>query len=285
MGSAHESENMNFDEETVSLIELGSGNYGCSHYRRLCKIRAPCCGEIYDCRHCHNEAKNSLETNPFDGHDIPRHEVEKVICSLCDTEQDVQQNCINCGLCMGYYFCAKCKFFDDDMSAKLVTDFRYRKINTIVMNAEFAELEEKKISFTANHAVRCCYAKLMKDAHHCVERAVHHNCPICFEFLFDTMKHITVLPCGHTIHLGCLKEMDMHYRYSCPICSKSICDMSKLWLKIDQEIASTPMPEMYRNKMHINASAASPTIRDRREEIMLLHALLGWLRWCDDDCT
>lgn len=32
----------------------------CSHYRRRCRIRAPCCNEIYDCRHCHNEAKVSL---------------------------------------------------------------------------------------------------------------------------------------------------------------------------------------------------------------------------------
>lgn len=29
----------------------------CSHYRRRCQIRAPCCDEIFDCRHCHNEAK------------------------------------------------------------------------------------------------------------------------------------------------------------------------------------------------------------------------------------
>lgn len=28
----------------------------CKHYRRRCKIRAPCCNEIYSCRHCHNEA-------------------------------------------------------------------------------------------------------------------------------------------------------------------------------------------------------------------------------------
>lgn len=28
----------------------------CKHYRRRCKIRAPCCNEIFSCRHCHNEA-------------------------------------------------------------------------------------------------------------------------------------------------------------------------------------------------------------------------------------
>lgn len=29
----------------------------CKHYKRRCKIRAPCCNETFDCRHCHNEAK------------------------------------------------------------------------------------------------------------------------------------------------------------------------------------------------------------------------------------
>jgi len=27
----------------------------------------------------------------------------------------VQQNCSNCGACMGEYFCEICKFFDDDV--------------------------------------------------------------------------------------------------------------------------------------------------------------------------
>ncbi|KAL5808163.1 hypothetical protein ACOSQ3_028854 [Xanthoceras sorbifolium] len=32
----------------------------CKHYRRRCKIRASCCNEIFDCRHCHNEAKDIM---------------------------------------------------------------------------------------------------------------------------------------------------------------------------------------------------------------------------------
>lgn len=28
----------------------------CEHYKRRCKIRAPCCNLIFPCRHCHNEA-------------------------------------------------------------------------------------------------------------------------------------------------------------------------------------------------------------------------------------
>jgi hypothetical protein len=41
----------------------------------------------------------------------------------------------------------------------------------------------------------------------------------------------------------------LYIRYACPLCSKSVCDMSKVWEKLDMEIAATPMPEPYQNKM------------------------------------
>ncbi|KAL0347137.1 UNVERIFIED_CONTAM: E3 ubiquitin-protein ligase RZFP34 [Sesamum calycinum] len=177
-------------------MEMGSQKYGCSHYRRRCKIIAPCCNEIFDCRHCHNDAKNSIEVDPLDRHDIPRHELKRVICSMCKTEQDVQQMCINCGVCLGKYYCSKCKFFDDDVS---------------------------------------------KNQYHCEKWNM--------QYLFDTPRDTTVLPCGHTIHLNCVKEMERHFQYSCPVCSKSYCDMSRVWERLDQEVASIPMPQMYQNKM------------------------------------
>ncbi|PKI52400.1 hypothetical protein CRG98_027203, partial [Punica granatum] len=76
---------LNREEEAVNC---GVGQFGCSHYRRRCKIRAPCCGEVFGCRHCHNESKNSMEIDPLDRHDLQRHDLKKVICSLCGTEQD-----------------------------------------------------------------------------------------------------------------------------------------------------------------------------------------------------
>ncbi|BAT78229.1 hypothetical protein VIGAN_02088000 [Vigna angularis var. angularis] len=101
-----------------TLRERGYMEYGCQHYRRRCRIRAPCCNEIFNCRHCHNEAKNNINIEQKHRHDIPRHQVKQVICSLCETEQEVQQNCIKCGVCMGKYFCGTCKLFDDDVSKK-----------------------------------------------------------------------------------------------------------------------------------------------------------------------
>uniref|UniRef100_A0A7C9A5B4 RING-type domain-containing protein n=1 Tax=Opuntia streptacantha TaxID=393608 RepID=A0A7C9A5B4_OPUST len=95
----------------------------------------------------------------------------------------------------------------------------------------------------------CCYSIILKNSHPCVEGAMHHDCPVCFEYLFESRNDVSVLPCGHTIHKICLKEMQEHYQYACPLCSKSVCDMSKVWEKFDMEIAATPMPEPYQNKM------------------------------------
>ncbi|MQL96703.1 hypothetical protein Taro_029379, partial [Colocasia esculenta] len=39
-----------------SLLDFGKMEYGCKHYRRRCKIRAPCCNQVFTCRHCHNES-------------------------------------------------------------------------------------------------------------------------------------------------------------------------------------------------------------------------------------
>ncbi|KAG5562659.1 hypothetical protein RHGRI_005398 [Rhododendron griersonianum] len=107
------------EDSTMQRLLCTSEDFGvpqCPHYRRRCRIRAPCCNEIFDCRHCHNEAKNGINVDQKHRHDIPRHLVQQVICSLCGTEQEVRKICISCGVCMGRYFCETCKLFDDDVS-------------------------------------------------------------------------------------------------------------------------------------------------------------------------
>ena len=32
-----------------------------------------------------------------------------------------------------------------------------------------------------NYVLGCCYSKVMEKGHRCVEGAMHHNCPVCFE--------------------------------------------------------------------------------------------------------
>ncbi|PHT74654.1 hypothetical protein T459_21931 [Capsicum annuum] len=222
---------------STEALDRGYLEYGCSHYRRRCRIRAPCCNEIFDCRHCHNEAKVRPEVNTLSHHKKIKRKDEGVICALCDTEQEVRQVCINCGVCMGRYFCETCKLFDDDISKR-----QYHCNGCGICRIGGAE------NFFHCSKCRCCYSVLLKNGHPCVEGAMHHDCPVCFEYLFESVNDVTVLPCGHTIHKNCLKEMQEHYQYACPLCSKSVCDMSKVWEKFDLEIASTPMPESYQDK-------------------------------------
>jgi RING finger/CHY zinc finger protein 1 len=49
---------------------------------------------------------------------------------------------------------------------------------------------------------------VVQGNHQCVERAMHQNCPICFEFLFESVDPTTVLRCGHTIHTQCVRVSD-----------------------------------------------------------------------------
>ncbi|KAL0330780.1 UNVERIFIED_CONTAM: putative E3 ubiquitin-protein ligase RZFP34 [Sesamum angustifolium] len=227
----------------TEALDKGYLKYGCSHYRRRCQIRAPCCNEIFDCRHCHNEAKNNICVDQQLRHDVPRHLIEKVICSLCDTEQEVQQVCTNCGVCMARYYCAICKLFDDDTSKE-----QYH-----CNGCGICRIGGSKNFFHCDKC-GCCYSVLLKSSHPCVERAMHQDCPVCFEYLFDSRNDVIAMPCGHTIHKTCLVEMQEHYKYACPICSKSVCDMSKVWEKFDLEIAATPMPTYYENKMVLTPS-------------------------------
>ncbi|KAL3745327.1 hypothetical protein ACJRO7_014436 [Eucalyptus globulus] len=158
------------DASATKLLESGHMQYGCPHYRRRCRIRAPCCNEIFDCRHCHNDAKNNINVNQKQRHELPRHQVQQVVCSLCGTEQEVRQVCINCGVCMGKYFCGTCKLFDDDTSKK-----QYHCNGCGICRIGGRE------NFFHCYKCGCCYSILLKNSHPCVEGAMHHDCPVCFE--------------------------------------------------------------------------------------------------------
>uniref|UniRef100_A0A7C8ZPQ2 RING finger and CHY zinc finger domain-containing protein 1 n=1 Tax=Opuntia streptacantha TaxID=393608 RepID=A0A7C8ZPQ2_OPUST len=217
-------------------LDFGKMGYGCQHYRRRCLIRAPCCNEIFPCRHCHNEAASMLR-NPVDRHELNRYEVKQVVCAVCDTEQPAGRVCTNCGVNMGEYFCEICKFYDDDIDKKQ-------------FHCDDCGICRVGGSENFFHCKKCgsCYSVALRDNHMCVENSMRHHCPICYEYLFDSLKDTTVLRCGHTMHCECYHEMIKRDKYICPICSKSVIDMSRTWKRLDEEIEATTMPEDYRNK-------------------------------------
>ncbi|KAF6167680.1 hypothetical protein GIB67_017175 [Kingdonia uniflora] len=144
----------------------------------------------------------------------------QVICSLCSTEQDIDNFLLSLfrldRVASTVVFAWGSTFVKNASSSTTMS----QRINTTAMGVEYAELEAWRTSSIVINA-----------------------------YLFDSTKEICVLHCGHTIHLDCLKEMELHFHFACPVCSKSVCDMSNIWKKLDQEIASAPMSATYRNKM------------------------------------
>uniref|UniRef100_A0A453FI86 CHY-type domain-containing protein n=1 Tax=Aegilops tauschii subsp. strangulata TaxID=200361 RepID=A0A453FI86_AEGTS len=98
-------------------FEKGLMQYGCAHYRRRCRIRAPCCNEIFDCRHCHNESKRiRLKLILLGDMNFHAMNCSRSYAHCVALNKRVRQTCISCGVCMGKYFCEVCKLFDDDVS-------------------------------------------------------------------------------------------------------------------------------------------------------------------------
>ncbi|CAK0772451.1 hypothetical protein CVIRNUC_003964 [Coccomyxa viridis] len=214
--------------------EKGAGKHGCKHYRRRCKLVSPCCGEVFWCRHCHNDVKAANEWDSNKRHELDRTRVREVVCALCELRQPVGLTCIGCGVAFGAYACLKCCFFEDDTSKQ---QFHCTACGICRVGGVH--------NFFHCHTCGCCYATSLQGNHVCVENSMRQNCPVCFEYLFDSVRPTAVLPCGHTIHSDCLREMERNRQLACPICMKSYADLAAIWRRVDEEVASTPMPEEY----------------------------------------
>ncbi|XP_057671569.1 RING finger and CHY zinc finger domain-containing protein 1-like isoform X1 [Diorhabda carinulata] len=199
---------------------------GCCHYKRKSKLLAPCCNKVYTCRFCHDESEN---------HQINRKEITELVCALCNTRQNVQSNCINCGVLFGKYACLECNLFDDD-----------EKRQFHCKGCGFCRIGGADRFFHCNKCNMCLPIKL-KQGHKCVENVSRSNCPICFEDIHTSRIACHIPPCGHLLHGPCYEELLGNGLYACPICQTSLMDMQRLWKHYDMEIANTPMPPEYRN--------------------------------------
>jgi hypothetical protein len=88
----------------------------------------------------------------------------------------------------------------------------------------------------------------MKESHKCLPELLHQNCPVCMEFMHTSRSSATFMRCGHPIHQSCLVEFIKAGNYKCPLCSAVITDMKREWLRLDIELALTPMPGEYASK-------------------------------------
>ncbi|KAH9327072.1 hypothetical protein KI387_007250, partial [Taxus chinensis] len=181
--------------------------FGCKHYKRNCKLLAACCGRLFSCRLCHDEDSNHL---------MDRKATKDMMCMKCLRIQAVAPTCAtpSCeGLSMARYFCSICKFFDDQRN---------------IYHCPFCNLCRvgKGLGIDYFHCMNCngCMSKAV-TGHKCREKGFEANCPICNDFIFTSSDPVKALRCGHLMHSTCFRAYTCRH-YTCPICSKSLGDMT-----------------------------------------------------------
>lgn len=201
---------------------------GCVHYTRNVKVQCFDCHRWYPCRHCHDSAPDL----PFE-HILNRKKTQHMLCMLCQTPQPASEMCINCGEFSAWYYCSKCKLWDNDS-------------NKSIYHCDDCGICRRGEGLGKDfvHCKRCnvCISISTEASHPCVERATEGDCPLCLVNLFHSQTNVVSMPCGHYMHAACYKDL-MAVTYRCPVCSKSAVNMELQWRKLDDEIRAQPMPE------------------------------------------
>ncbi|KAG0441558.1 putative E3 ubiquitin-protein ligase RZFP34 [Dictyocoela muelleri] len=138
---------------------------GCNHYKRNCLIISSCCQHTYPCSFCHDSIEN---------HKMDNQKTKFMICLFCGTTQILSNTCIMCYKRMATYFCKKCNLFDE---------------------SPFFHCDEckmcfkgKKFDFFHCDKCSCCLEIGLKDKHSHVENSLMGSCPICTEFVFESIN-------------------------------------------------------------------------------------------------
>ena len=88
----------------------------------------------------------------------------------------------------------------------------------------------------------------MKGNHKCITDTLKAECPVCLEdMMYSVDPSIVLSRCGHGIHAKCFKVLSK-FDYKCPICFKSVEDMSHINEVLEAGVKAFSMPPEYANK-------------------------------------
>lgn len=213
-----------------SFNDQDKSSYGCEHYKRNCKLLSACCGLLFTCRFCHDKVSD---------HSMDRQATKEMMCMKCLKIQPVAQYCItpSCNNFMiARYYCSICKFFDDDK--RDIYHCPYCNICRV----------GKGLGIDYFHCMTCnaCMYKSLK-VHKCREKGLESNCPICHDFLFTSKAPVKALSCGHFMHSACFQAYTCNH-YTCPMCYKSLGDMSVYFGMLDALLAGEELPDEYKDR-------------------------------------
>ncbi|KAL5544275.1 hypothetical protein UlMin_008059 [Ulmus minor] len=206
--------------------------FGCKHYKRNCKLVAPCCNLLYTCLRCHDDVADHL---------IDRKSVTEMMCMQCSRIQPIGAVCstVSCNkFSMARYYCRICKIFDDDRD---------------IYHCPYCNLCRlgKGLGIDYFHCMNCnaCMARTLFE-HICREKCFMDNCPICHEDIFTSSLPVKALQCGHLMHSQCFEAYTCT-NYTCPLCGKSLGDMQVYFKMLDALLAGERIPDEYSGQTQV----------------------------------
>mmetsp|Transcript_22397 Transcript_22397/g.49762 ORF Transcript_22397/g.49762 Transcript_22397/m.49762 type:complete len:760 (+) Transcript_22397:292-2571(+) len=211
---------------------------GCPHYARSCKLRHPTSGKLYTCRLCCEQHREMTTESANREVPLDRYEVKEILCMICNTLQPAGEKCCNpaCGSnnkLFAKYSCQICHLYDDSDKS--------------IYHCPFCNVCRKGrgLGIDFKHCMRCNACVSMDEEHVCIPQSLQGNCPICHESMFESTQPLRRLKCGHVMHLSCFTTYAASGNYTCPLCKKSVDDMSEYFALLDSAVRMQPMPLQY----------------------------------------
>merc|ERR1719506_1338766 len=170
---------------------------------------------------------------------LDRHAVKEVYCMSCSSLQPSSDRCANSSCpspSFASYSCLYCNLFDGGP-------------NKSIYHCPFCNVcrAGKGLGIDYRHCMRCNACVSMKEKNHvCISQSLQGNCPVCVDEMFESTQPLRRLKCGHIMHLSCFNVYAQRgQHYTCPLCKKSIDDMSEYFDLLSSAIKSQPMPPAY----------------------------------------
>jgi len=212
-----------------SFVGTGTGVLPCVHYERKCFIVAPCCGNVYGCRVCHDELTQE-EHGPMD-----RTKVTEIICKECHTRQPRSNQCVNpsCGVkAFAEYYCDKCNLW-----------MGLEKKPFHCSECGICRVGGREQYRHCDVCSMCIHVDTY-EKHICLKDKYKNQCPVCREDMHTSRHAPQDLPCGHAIHAHCFRKL-AGFDYRCPVCKKTVVSQSSMaaaWEARAMDIQMQPMP-------------------------------------------
>eukprot|EP01031_Cornospumella_fuschlensis_P034139 gene34139-41326_t len=159
-------------------------------------------------------------------------QVSSISCTACQTSQEPSAACKQCGVRFANSYCATCKIWTDKEIAHC-NDCGFCRVG-------------RADSIFHCHTCDACFNIEPGKVHRCAKAGLKDSvCVLCMESVHTSQTPSSILVCGHVLHTTCIKGSLQKGQYRCPVCRKSMVDMSSYWQQLKASIRLQPIPNNF----------------------------------------